>query len=49
MMNNHPFFNAYTSKVLEAVKKNKRKVARENSSTSNNKNRADLMQQNMRD
>lgn len=48
-MNNHPFFNAYTSKVLEAVKNNRRKVTRENSSTSNNKNHADLMQQNMRD
>lgn len=41
-----PFFYA---KVVEANKTNKRKVARENSSISNNKNHADLNATDMRD
>ena len=43
---NHPFFYA---KVLEAKKKNKRKVARENSRSSNKKITLIEMHQNMRD
>ena len=43
---NHPFFYA---KVLEAKKKNKRKVARENSRSSNKNNHADLNATVMRD